>query len=197
VSLLAANAFSGTTDSSYQCNGVSAAGFTFQCLTTSYAPAGQYVLLLTADSAPTPVTYTMQGVCRQSCPTPPQRADVTSVSPASGPAEQVNEVVVHGTGLTLGTTVTLVGASGTVSPYAASPVSVSADGTTLTVLLATYGITPGTYGVVLDSAGYTTGTRSPGYLPNAYTVTPAPGAKKTTIIPRVPIPTTLPKPRTT
>jgi hypothetical protein len=54
-----------------------------------------------------------------------------------------------------------------------APVSVSADGTTLTVRLSTRGLTPGRYDVVLNDTGYTPGTRSTGYLPGGYTVTKA------------------------
>jgi hypothetical protein len=160
-------------DYAYQCVGQSG-GFDYQCSIGGNAPATQVVFILSPGDATTPVQYTMQGVCRSQCSTPPKPADVTSVAPASGPTGTDNQVVIHGSNLTLGTEVELAQDGVRASDYPmATPVSVSADGTTLTVLLSTLDVAAGTYDVVLDSVGYSVGTRSPGYLPGGYTVTAA------------------------
>ncbi|WP_164836482.1 hypothetical protein, partial [Actinacidiphila soli] len=188
VSLLSTTRFSGTNiDYAYQCYGNNVGAFSFSCLTTSSAVAGQYVLVVSPHGADTPVEYSMQGVCQQGCSTQPKRADLTSVSPASGPAGTSNQVVVHGTGLTLGTQVELASNGSPASAYSMSePVSVSPDGTSLTVRLNTYDVALGTYDVVLDGAGYTGGIPSPGYLPGAYTVTAAPAATHSRLVPVTP-----------
>lgn len=130
-------------------------------------------MVVSAGSASTPVEYTMQGVCQQGCSSSPKAPDVSSVSPASGPAG-TQQVVLHGTDLTLGTPVQLASNGSSASPYSMSrAVSVSPDGTSLTVLLSTQDVAPGVYDVVVGGPGYTVGTRSPGYLPGAYTVTAA------------------------
>ncbi|WP_405583625.1 hypothetical protein [Streptomyces sp. NBC_01190] len=160
-------------DYAYQCGGEYGA-FDYHCSVDGNAAPAQVVFVLSPGAARTPVAYTMQGVCSFQCSTPPRTADLTSVAPASGPAETDNKVVIHGSNLTLGTEVELA-QNGVRASYnrMTTPVSVSADGTTLTVLLTTRGVAPGAYDVVLDQAGYTTGTRSPGYLPGGYTVTAA------------------------
>jgi hypothetical protein len=180
VSLLSTTRFAGSSiDNEYQCFGDNVGEFSFSCLTTGSAPAGQYVMVLSAGDASTPDPYQMQGVCRRGCTTAQKQADIASVSPASGPAEATDTVVLHGTNLTLGTKVTLAANGSPASAYTMSqPVSISADGTVLTVKLFTYGLTPGVYDVVADGPGYTGGVRSPGYLPRGFTVTPAvPGHK--------------------
>ncbi|MFG1810357.1 hypothetical protein [Streptomyces sp. NPDC049040] len=160
-------------DYGYQCIG-SGADFDYQCSVSGGVAATQVVFVLSPGGATPPLQYTMQGVCRSHCSTPPKAADLTSVAPASGPAGTRNQVVIHGSNLTLGTEVDLAKDGEQASNYTMStPVSVSADGTTLTVLLSTEGLAPGTYDIVLDSNGYTVGTRSPGYLPGGYTVTAA------------------------
>jgi hypothetical protein len=170
--------------SGYQCFGDNVGDFSFSCLTDSSAVAGQYVLVVSPADAETPVEYSMQGVCRQGCSTQPKAADVASVSPASGPAGTSNQVVLHGTGLTLGTKVGLYSNAGPASSYRMSePVSVSPDGTSLTVRLSTYDVAPGTYDLVVEGVGYTVGTRSPGYLPGAYTVTAAPTGTQSRLVP--------------
>lgn len=180
VSLLSTTRFAGSSiDNEYQCFGDNVGEFSFSCLTTGSAPAGQYVMVLSAGDASTPDAYQMQGVCLQGCTTARKQADIASLSPATGPAEASDLVVLHGTNLTLGTKVTLAANGSPASSYTMSqPVSINADGTVLTVRLFTYGVTPGVYDVVADGPGYTGGVRSPGYLPRGFTVTPAvPGHK--------------------
>jgi hypothetical protein len=164
-------------DYPYQCAGVGT--FHFECSVSGNAAATQVVLVLSPGNTRLPVRYAVQGVCRSQCSTGPKAADVTSVSPASGPADGRNKVVIHGSNLTLGTEVDLAqNADRPADDPMSTPVSVSADGTSLTVLLNTYEVPVGTYDVVLDLAGYSTGTRSPGYLPGGYTVTaPNPPSK--------------------
>lgn len=160
-------------DYAYQCVG-NGAGSHYGCQISGSAAATQVVFLLSPGNTSPPVQYTMQGVCSSQCTTPRKAADVTSVAPASGPTGADNQVVVHGSNLTLGTEVALAHDGQRASDYLmAAPVSVSADGTALTVLLSTRDVAPGTYDVVLDSTGYTAGTRSTGYLPGGYTVTAA------------------------
>ncbi|MFJ8138840.1 hypothetical protein [Streptomyces sp. NPDC096013] len=181
VSLLSTTRFAGTSaDYSYQCNGDNAGVFSYSCLTTSSASAGDYLMLVSPYQADTPVEYSMQGVCKSGCTTQPKSADVTSLGPTSGPAGTSNQVVLHGANLTLGTQVEL--RSGDDS-RTAEPVSVSADGTTLTVRLGTYDLPPGAYDLVIDNVGYTSGIPSPGYLPGAYTVTAAPAATHNRLVP--------------
>jgi hypothetical protein len=84
----------------------------------------------------------------------------------------VNKLAVGGTDLNLGVQVEL--ASNTNVVATATPVSLSADGKTLTVLLNTQGVTPGRFDVVQFGVGYTVGIPSPGYLPGAYKVTAGP-----------------------
>src|SRR5579884_3307199 len=156
------------------CQGVNYGSFGFTCSTQSNDPAGDAVFIVTPGGAPTPVSYTMQGVaCRIVCNgIPTVQATISSVSPAQG-AVGVDRITITGTGLTLGTRVNLASNYSVVS-NGDRPVSVSPDGTSLTVDLYTYGVTPGKYDMVLDYSTYTVGTPSPGYLPNAFTVTAAP-----------------------
>ena len=135
---------------------------------------GQYILLAYPGALPMPVDYTFQGVCRIGCSGSPAIPDITSVSPAKGPAGSISKLVVHGTNLNLGVQVDLAKDASNVA--SSTPVSLSADGTALTVLLDTQGVTPGTYDVVQNGVGYTVGTPSPGYLPDAYRVTAGPAA---------------------
>ncbi|MFD9334529.1 hypothetical protein ACFWBF_08970 [Streptomyces sp. NPDC060028] len=181
VSMLSSTGFGGPRlDPMVNCMNLNAGDFKFQCATTSSAVEGEYLLLLDAYTATTPLSYSMQGVCDDGCANwPPKRPDADSVTPATSAAESTTQVVLHGTNLTLGTEVKLASDGNPASPYRMSePVSVSADGTSLTVRLSTFGVAPGTYDVVLDGTWYTAGTRSPGYLPGAYTVTAAPPAAK-------------------
>jgi hypothetical protein len=133
------------------------------------------VLLLDPGTAPNPVGYTMQGICQSTCAEPRQTPTITAVTPSKQPAGPVHTIVVTGTNLNLGTSFELASNGSPATSYQiAFPQSVNAAGTKLTLLLNTTGITPGTYDVVLDQVGYTTGTPSPGYLPGGYTVTAAP-----------------------
>jgi hypothetical protein len=142
-------------------------------LTFTTAP-GQYVLLVYPFQMPLPVTLSFQGVCTFGCPGQPAAPVITSVTPATGRAGSMNKLVVHGTDLNLGVQVELASDGNNVA--SAAPVSLSADGTALTVLLDTQGVTPGLYDVVQSGVGYTVGTPSPGYLPGAYRVTAGPPA---------------------
>ncbi|MFE3518659.1 hypothetical protein [Streptomyces sp. NPDC059166] len=160
-------------DYAYQCSNTRAGDFRFSCSVSGSASATEVVVVVSPSASVIPVEYTMQGVCSSQCASPPKAADLTSLTPASGPAEAENQVVVHGAFLNLGTEVDLARDGSVVSAYSGRPVSVSEDGTSLTVLLSTHGLAPGKYDVVLDGSGYTVGTRSPGYLPEGYTVTGA------------------------
>ncbi|MDH6493684.1 hypothetical protein [Streptomyces sp. SAI-127] len=183
VSLLSNTRYSGTyVDYAYQCNGDNVGTFSFNCLTTSSADAGQYALVVTPAEADTPVEYSMQGVCQFGCSTPPKQAGLTSVSPASGPTGTENQLVLHGTNLTLGTEVELDSDYTTASAYPSEPVSVSPDGTSLTVRISTYDVAPGAYDVVIPGTGYAPGT----YLTGAYTVTAAPAATPGRLVPLTP-----------
>ena len=158
------------------CYGVNYGMFGFNCSTQSNDPAGDAVFVVFPGIAPTPVSYTMQGVgCRIACNgIPPVQATISSVSPAQG-AAGIDRITITGTGLTLGTRVTLASNYLAVTNYYGNrPLAVSADGTSLTLDLDTYSVTPGKYDIVLDTSSYTLGTPSPGYLPNAFTVTAAP-----------------------
>jgi hypothetical protein len=138
------------------------------------AAAGEYALLVYPFQLSLPTVYSFQGVCTFGCPvqyTPPV---ITSVTPSSGPAGSLNKLVVSGTHLNLGVRVELASDANDVAE--ATPVSLSAGGKALNVLLSTQGVTPGTYDVVQFGVGYTVGTPSPGYLPGAYKVTAAPPA---------------------
>ncbi|MFJ6349458.1 hypothetical protein ACIQKB_08275 [Streptomyces sp. NPDC092046] len=173
VSLLAGNAFGATTDSSYQCNG---SGFRFNCLTTNSAPTGQYALVVSPGKAPTPYEFTMQGVCRSGCGSYPVQADVERLSSTSGAAGTSHPVELYGTGLTLGTQVRLRNDSTTGETWLNQIVSVGPNGSSLKVLLGTRDLPPGRYDLLVGDGGFTSGTRSPGYLPNAFTITDAPAA---------------------
>ncbi|MEU6479903.1 hypothetical protein ABZ858_24055 [Streptomyces sp. NPDC047017] len=185
VSLLAPTAFAGAADDSYQCSG-NYGEFRFHCLTTAYAPTGQYVLVFGPGNAAVPYEYTMQGVCRTGCGGSSPQADVSRLSSTSGPAGTAHPVVLYGSGLTLGTEIELRGSENR-SEYRMNPaVSVGPGGTSLTVLLNTRDLPPGRYDLVADGAGYTSGTRSPGYLPGAYTVTQAAATTPGRFVPLTP-----------
>ncbi|WP_329565299.1 hypothetical protein [Kitasatospora sp. NBC_01266] len=166
----------------YQC--VSMYGtFGANCQATPNSVAGQAVLLLSANQAATPVEYSMQGVCNQGCTRAPQPTP-TGLSPATGTAGTQHQAVLQGTGLTLGTKAWLAQNGG--KQTVLTPLSVSADGTSLDVLVDTNGLVPGSYDLALDTVGYTTGTPSYGYLPNAYTVTAAATTAKDKFVPITP-----------
>jgi hypothetical protein len=154
------------------CSGTNYGQFGFSCGTQSSDAAGEAVMIVFPSSAPAPVGFTIQGVCQQGCATPPATATISSISPSTGAAGS-NKVVIDGTNLTLGTKVALA-SNGSPAGSFASPLSVNSAGTALTLLLDTGGVTPGKYDIVLGSVGYTVGQPSAGYLPGAYTVTPAP-----------------------
>lgn len=187
VSLLGTAGFAGTSISTaYQCS-MTTPGFRASCLTDGTATAGSYLLLLSAGATTSPVEYSIQGVCTQGCATQPLHADVTSLTPATGPAGTATQVVVHGSHLTLGTDLELARNAAEVAPDAWSkPVSVNSDGTALTVLLDPGSADPGSCDVVVDQPGYTVGTKSTGYLPKGFTVTAAPAATHSRLVPITP-----------
>ncbi|WP_034271715.1 IPT/TIG domain-containing protein [Actinospica robiniae] len=147
--------------------------FGSDCNTAS--DSGEAIVLVSLNGAQSPVNLTEQGVCGSGC-TRPAAPTISAISPARQPAGTAQKVTVTGTNLNLGTTVMLATAGNPVAYASISqPVSVSADGTSLTVLLNTSAVTPGKYDVMLN-ADYTIPTTSPNYLSNAYTVTAAPTA---------------------
>ena len=163
------------------CYGTNYGQFGFTCGTQSTDPAGEAVMLVTPYTAPAPVGFTIQGVCQNGCATPPATATISSISPSTGVAGS-SKVVIKGTNLTLGTQVALA-SNGSSAGASSSPVSVNSAGTALTVFLNTTSVTPGSYDIVLNSVGYSVGTPSPGYLPGAYTVTPAPVVANSKFVP--------------
>ncbi len=149
------------------CNGNNVGVFSYTCQSPSPAQPTQAVLLVTPYTAPTPVSYTMQGVCQDGCATPPPAATVTRVSPASGPVNTVNQVVLTGTHLNLGTSLGFDSDGVPAQSTWFQPVSVNSAGTSLTVDLDGYSATPGANDLVVN------GTVE---LPDAYTFTAAPAA---------------------
>ncbi|MEU9108623.1 hypothetical protein AB0D54_30660 [Streptomyces xanthophaeus] len=178
VNLLSSTGFTGSAlDPLVQCDNNNLGDFTFSCMLSSFAPEGEYLFLLDAYTTATPVTYSMQGICTSRCTVWPKSGDVDSVTPATSSADTTTTVVLHGTDLHLGTALRLVAHGSDASSYRMfEPVMVNAAGTELTVRLSTFSVAPGTYDLVVGSAGYTGGVRTPGYLPGAYTVTAAPPA---------------------
>jgi hypothetical protein len=142
------------------------------CDVQSNTPAGTYALLVYPYQMPLPTDLLFQGVCTLGCPGGNANPIITSVAPAAGPAGSFNTVVVGGTDLNLGVQVELASDANVITT--ATPVSVNASDTALTVRFNTHGVTPGTYDVVQFGVGYTVGVPSPGYLPGAYQVTAAP-----------------------
>ncbi|WP_280688621.1 MULTISPECIES: hypothetical protein [unclassified Kitasatospora] len=166
----------------YQC--VNMLGtFGARCAAPHTGTVGQAVLVLSAAQAATPVEYSMQGTCDTNCTRPPLQTP-TGISPATGTAGTQHQAVLQGTGLTLGTKMWL--AKNGTRQTVLTPLSVSADGTSLDVLVNTNGLAPGSYDLALDTVGYTSGTPSYGYLPNAYTVTAAVTAAKSKFVPTTP-----------
>ncbi|MCY0951216.1 hypothetical protein [Streptomyces sp. H27-S2] len=157
--------------------------FATRCGTGSDAPAGQAVLLVSPRKATTPVEFSMQGVCDRGC-TPPQNQIPTGISPSASATGTKSQAVVSGTGLTLGTKLRLVRGNGV--ERALTPVSVNPAGTALTVQVDAVGLDAGVYDLVREGVGYTSGVPSPGYLPNAYTVTAAPTTGKSRFVPLTP-----------
>ncbi|MCX5211151.1 hypothetical protein OG689_17960 [Kitasatospora sp. NBC_00240] len=169
----------------YQCLG-SYGTFGTRCQTIGGSDAGQAVLLLSAAKTATPVEYSMQGLCDTGCTRPPSQLPA-AISPATGAAGTRTQAVVRGSGLTLGTKVRLVRSdTGSGTQPVMTPLSVTPDGTALTVLVDTNGLEPGGYDVVLEGIGYSGGVPSPGYLPKAYTVTAATAAVKSRFVPVTP-----------
>ncbi|MFD8597906.1 hypothetical protein ACFV1L_23155, partial [Kitasatospora sp. NPDC059646] len=141
--------------------------------------AGRALLMVTPAKAPTPVEYTLQGMAGG---TTPRYGLPESIAPATGRAETLVPAVIHGTGLSLGSRIEL-------APAYQKPVypqSVNADGTAVNVLVDTRGLTPGSYDLVVDGIGYTSGQPSPGYLPKAFEVTAADTPAKSRFVPLTP-----------
>ncbi|MET9950747.1 hypothetical protein ABZ135_04255 [Streptomyces sp. NPDC006339] len=173
TTLLADSSFDGTTDLSYQCSGTYGQ-FRFRCLTTAHASAGRYVFLLRPGTARAPLEYSLQGVCDQGCSPWPKPAEVTRLSSTSGPAGTAGQVVLYGTGLTLGTEISLRNDSASNDSPMNPTVSVNAEGTALTVLLGARDLPPGTYDLVVDGSTQ---------LRQAYTVTAPPTATPGRFVP--------------
>ncbi|WP_459651136.1 hypothetical protein [Kitasatospora sp. Ki12] len=153
-----------TNDLSYQCSN-NYGQFGARCQSTSSADAGQALLLVSAAGAATPVEYSLQASCEWGTCTGNGNGTpltVARVSPATGAAGTQVQAELRGSGLSLATPLTLRGTS--VQP-AMKPLSASADGTSLHVLVDTNGLAPGTY----DIQAYGSQT----LLANAFTVTAA------------------------
>ncbi|MFJ6780831.1 hypothetical protein [Streptomyces yangpuensis] len=175
LSLLGPQVWEGTgTTSKYRCDG----GFGSLCSTDSDAQAGQAVLMLSAGRAVLPVEFTMGGTCVTECTTQQPRPWVSGISPASGPAGQLNQAVIHGVDLTLGSYLQLMpsGSQFADGPYL-KPLSVSPDGTSMKVLVDTNGLQPGLYDV-----GLYIGHR----ITKAYTVTAPTTATESRFVPHGP-----------
>ncbi|KDN87866.1 hypothetical protein [Kitasatospora cheerisanensis] len=138
--------------------------------------AGRALLMLSPNKIATPIEYTLQGL-----PGNPTHAYglPKSITPATGRAETLVPAVIHGTGLSIGSKIELAPAY----QKLVYPQSVNADGTELHVLVDTRGLTPGSYDLVLDGIGYTSGQPSPGYLPKAFEVTAADTPVKSRFVP--------------
>ncbi|QMU79861.1 hypothetical protein GXW83_33340 [Streptacidiphilus sp. PB12-B1b] len=168
------------------CNGNNVGQFSYTCQNYSVTQPTQAVMLLTPSTAPTPIGYTVQGVCQQGCATPPPAPTVSSLTPASGPAGSESQVVVHGTNLNLGTPVALAQNGSPSSGYAFTATGINSTGTALTLTLNAFSLAPGSYDLVVDNAGYSAGTPSPGYLPDAYKVTAASPTPNSLFVPVTP-----------
>ncbi|MFF3112398.1 hypothetical protein ACFVSN_24785 [Kitasatospora sp. NPDC057904] len=167
-------------DYTYQCGG-NWGQFGARCQATNNAVPGKAVLLLSAGGTVTPTEYSMQAVCEYPTCTGQNGPSLTAINGTTGAAGTQTQIEIRGTNLTLGTKVKFGGAM-----YPMRPVSVSPDGTSLHVMADTNGMTPGTYDVVLDGIGYTTGVPSPNYFPKAFTVTAAAPATKGKLVPLTP-----------
>ncbi|MGW1776617.1 hypothetical protein [Streptomyces sp. NPDC002104] len=182
VELLSPTGFTGSgLDPLVQCGNDNVGDFRFSCAVSANAPKGEYLFLLDAYTAATPLKYQMQGVCASGCAVWPKQADATSLTPATSPAQTLTKVTLRGVNLTLGTEMEFRSANGgsDISSRMVRATSVNTAGTVLVVQVSTFGAAPGTYDLVLDSPGFSSGTRSPGYLPGAYKVTAAPPSART------------------
>lgn len=159
--------------------------FDFNCGTTSAQVPGTALLVVSPNGSPTPIDFTIQGVCWSTCTQSPPTQTITSITPSSGVAGPDNTAVVTGTGLNLGSEVSLPGKSGTGTGVTAKNQSVSADGTSLTVSLDTTNLAPGAYDVDLTAPTDGPIGVDAGTLSGAYTVTAssAPGPGGFTAVP--------------
>ncbi|WP_329177405.1 hypothetical protein [Streptomyces sp. NBC_01477] len=152
-----------TLDSAYQCSGLNLGAFAYQCQ----------------------VGAATQGVCQSGCATRPPLPAISGLSTSTGQSGTQNQLMVHGTNLTLDTKVELTRSGATVGTYPSKAVAISNDSTSLTVLLHTGGAAPGTYDVSLVSSGSVI-TSDGGTLHDAYTVTAAPTPARSTLVPLSP-----------
>jgi hypothetical protein len=150
------------------CGGDNYGFFSYSCGFNGATVTGQAVLLITPGSAPTPVRYLTQGVCKQQCTVPPATPTLSSAAPGIGQTGTSTFLTLHGTGLNMGDQVSVT-SSGSGNGSWSTPVSVSADGTSLTVEVSLYNLSPGTYDIQVQSPSYASAT-----LPAAFQVTPDP-----------------------
>ncbi|MER5483981.1 hypothetical protein ABT024_12285 [Streptomyces sp. NPDC002812] len=96
VEMLSTTGFTGSDiDPLVQCGNKNVGDFDFYCETSTSAPKGEYLFLLSAYTAATPLKYQMQGVCSSSftpCAVRPKQADATSLTPATSPAQTLTKV---------------------------------------------------------------------------------------------------------
>ncbi|MEV4556723.1 hypothetical protein AB0K51_06965 [Kitasatospora sp. NPDC049285] len=164
----------------YQCM-QSYGKFGGSCSALWNAVGGQAVLILSANKAATPVEYTLQGVPGVGAV---NSGTPDSISPSTGQADTLVPAVIHGAGLSMAGKLQIVPNSYT-GLQQIKPVSLSDDGTTLNVLVDTTGLAPGSYGLS-NGGGYTSGVPSPGYVPNAFTVTAPAAPAKARFVPVTP-----------
>ncbi|SHL27736.1 hypothetical protein [Actinacidiphila paucisporea] len=181
-----ASRWAGTSiDSYYQCFGQNYGTFAYQCLADGNATATQAVLILSPGDTAAPLEYTMQGVCQSGCASQTPLPTIGGLSTSTGQSGTQNQLVVHGAHLTLDTQVELSRNGAAVGTRPSTAVAITGDSTSLTVLLDTGGVSPGTYDVSLVRYG-SPDTSEDGTLHNAYTVTAAPAPARSTLVPLSP-----------
>ncbi len=158
------------------CNNLNSGDLADLCSIPSSATAGQAVMLVFPyDNAALPLALTMQGVCAQSCTPATPAPTMTSVTPATGQSGSTIRMVVKGTGLNMGDQVRLTdNGSPMGNGYMSSPVTASADGTSLTIDFFPYAVDAGAYDITLIAPGTNGWAGGPSVtLPQAFTVTAA------------------------
>ncbi|NUP42591.1 MAG: hypothetical protein HOY76_37580, partial [Streptomyces sp.] len=170
-------------DYSYQCTGQNIGTFAYQCL--SLGDATQAVLILSPGSTAAPLEFSMQGVCQSGCANRPPNPVLSSLDTSTGPSGTLNQLVVHGTHLTFDTQVELTRNGAVVGTSPGRVVAMNSSATSLTVLLNTNGVDPGTYDVSVVSYG-SPGSWDGGTLHGAYTVTAASTPARSTFVPLSP-----------
>ncbi len=137
------------------------------CGTGSNTAAAQAVMLIFPYDVPVPFSFSLQGVCMFACGTLPVAPTISAISVASGQSGSIERMVVTGTALTMGDVASL-SQDGQNSPGRMSaPVSVTADGTKLTLDFSPYD-DPGVYDFTITAPSGQMAT-----LPNAFKVTAA------------------------